>query len=108
MANEHHTKEPWVYGLAHPAKGEEQFRVFDANGYNVLAKVGGVPNTREEMEANAKRIVNCVNALEGMNPEEIPQLIEKIKLLLDGPKFQKEFPNSYYVLQSHIDKLEAK
>lgn len=35
-----------------------------------------------EAEANARRIVSCVNACKGINPEAVPQLVEALSEIL--------------------------
>ena len=37
----------------------------------------------EEHEANARRIVACVNACEGINPEAVPDLLAACELCLE-------------------------
>lgn len=39
---------------------------------------------RTEVEANAARIVACVNALEGMNPDALAKLVEAVQTIAAG------------------------
>ena len=90
-----HTKEPWrvVNCDAVPSDGENGLRLIEIragevfkspNKHNVAGYIdcGGKfvahCNTRADLEAeaNARRIVDCVNALAGLNPSGVAALIE--------------------------------
>lgn len=51
----------------------------------------------------AKRAVACVNALEGLNPEAIPKLLDAAKMACAHPITG----NWYTALQGAIEKLEG-
>lgn len=66
-----HTKEPWVQGdcsrnMIYAWKG--QVLVFTDDGYRIIVSCN--QNYPEEAEANARRIVACVNACAGMDDPE--------------------------------------
>lgn len=69
-----HTKEPWEYwendrtgfGVKMPRKKKTRF------GAEPYAVIGGFePDDRDEMIANARRIVACVNACAGISQETL-------------------------------------
>ena len=84
-----HTKEPWAV------------RAIGSEGYNVGREINATllalpihqrlresqPICRvdgfewETLKANAHRIVACVNACKGINPEAVPDLLEALKML---------------------------
>ena len=100
-----HTKEPWytidtcagsvwVYAKGEPILEPEAMP-------STLRKIGRsvrgffqVRGTRDcyredsdwwaEVEANAERIVACVNACEGINPEAVPVLLEALQEIAKG------------------------
>ncbi len=71
-----HTRGPWEHiepdnwhglaGLVRSAGGEDQIARVEIAGWKPNA-IGG---------ANGQRIVACVNACEGLNPEAVPLMIE--------------------------------
>ena len=67
-----HTKEPW--------RIEDRWNIL--SGERLVSNCGGfssnVKPVAEENEANAKRIIACVNALEGLNPEGIKDIADQI------------------------------
>ena len=90
-----HTKEPWriVNCDAVPSTNDDGLRLLEIRAGKTckVASKGNVAgyidcggkfvascNTRAdpEAEANARRIVSCVNALAGMNPDALAGLIE--------------------------------
>lgn len=73
-----HTKEPWSQGdgsrnMIYAWKG--QVLVFTDDGYRIIVSCN--QNYPEEAEANARRIVACVNALKGIDDPE--KFVEKAK-----------------------------
>lgn len=56
-----HTKEPWK--VQHPHAGQRGWEIADSSGLNQVSQ--------DVTEANALRIVACVNACEGMSNEEL-------------------------------------
>lgn len=78
-----HTQEPWRYfgGIfsAQMADGAPALYGVEKEGRksseNCIA--GLIP-----IEADAARIISCVNACQGLNPEAVPELLEACKLAL--------------------------
>lgn len=68
-----HTKEPWVYDNSD--NHSTMFYSDDATGSIIgeCAKYMFAPRPIEERKANARRIVACVNALEGLTTEQIEE-----------------------------------
>lgn len=79
--NTQHTPGPWkTRRFDDEAEGRHNFTVQAA-----LCEVARMSQVDEHIaEANARRIVACVNACEGINPEAVPELLEALGLLLDG------------------------
>lgn len=78
-----HTKEPWSHAYRENSKGMCAEEVFDTDG-NVIAtmawhqvKSGNVTTT--DREANAHRIVACVNACAGINTEKLTRWVDPIE-----------------------------
>lgn len=75
------TPEPWVIDYAN----REMFAVMDDDGiFKYLGACRPEDFSRSKVpsavsEANAARIVACVNALAGLNPEAVPAMVEAIK-----------------------------
>jgi len=57
-----HTKEPW-----HTGKGMLQLNIYDVDSHGVATAL----QHRIEAEANARRIVACVNACAGISNEQL-------------------------------------
>ena len=51
----------------------------------------GRANKRSEVEANARRIVACVNGCEGINPEAVPDLLEALKTIAKNAPTDADF-----------------
>ncbi len=78
-----HTPEPWEYGFDEYGgydccsagyiilSAEQHICTIDVGDYE--GKSNHIPN--EAAEANAERIVSCVNACAGINPEAVPELL---------------------------------
>lgn len=88
-----HTKGPWE-AIAHVQLNFNDYFSIVAPSPNdglqdTICYVNGkglFNATPETVKANAARIVACVNALEGMNPEGLKPLIEKLEGMVgDGP-----------------------
>ena len=84
-----HTPEPWKYiqsGQMIFAKcvggcgqRDSEFRLADVRGWGHLQ----YRKDGEQMQdANGKRIVSCVNALAGLNPEAVNGVVEALKQAL--------------------------
>ena len=52
----------------------------------------------ERAEANAERIVACINACEGINPAAVPDLLAACELVLDYKAGRGEFDFSHLTL----------
>ena len=67
-----HTKEPWVTGKWGDG----------SSGYgltNVIAPDSEVIIATDVIEGEATRIIACVNACAGINPEAVPDMVEALK-----------------------------
>lgn len=96
-----HTLEPWVFDdLEMKIKGSG-----DIEGRTVIANVSSRMDYSRGMNtqcANAERIVDCVNAMEGIqNPKNLRETWEAVKHLeLD------KYHNLKEVIQNMIDRLD--
>lgn len=73
MSDDKHTPEPWKVGkFGHS--------ITPSNGRGSICRFEGLRNMLQRYEANAKRIVNCVNACAGIDnpPEAIRKLVEVV------------------------------
>ena len=82
-----HTAGPWtVVPNTHHSRDLDLrsyiYSVKNANLYRCLAKIEVLHVGENEAEANAHRIVACVNACKGINPEAIPELLEALQLMV--------------------------
>lgn len=68
----------WKIGYDNDGNGHYSEWLEISSGQSLIAKLP-IYNNREEVEANAHRIVVCVNALEGINPEAVRGLLEWAK-----------------------------
>lgn len=96
MSTAKHTSEPWYYDGSWVSTVEGSFegdprgpdRPCNLYGGHRIATIDG-PQEQPEADANGQRIVSCVNALAGLNPEALPALIaaaeeaEKALLCID-------------------------
>lgn len=87
MSNSKHTLEPWDvywmttgYGYGGPRHvyvlGQEE-RVAKVLSMRRVGQTN--PSSRASVDANAERIVACVNALAGLNPEGMRELVEAVR-----------------------------
>lgn len=74
MSEVKHTPEPWMADL------EDYSSVVDSDGICVceMPPYTRSPN-REKARANAERIVACVNACRGINPEAVPLMLKTLQ-----------------------------
>lgn len=83
-----HTPEPWVSSVA--LSGSENDRGFDihADGKHIARVSPMIKNLRgdasTEAIANKDRILACVNACAGVNPEAVPDAVAALRDMLDG------------------------
>lgn len=75
-----HTPTEWEVGAGPHTRDRE---VFDNDGMLIADCRTNTRGAAEEC-ANAARIVACVNACEGINPEAVPELLEALKHALDS------------------------
>lgn len=98
-----HTPEPWAY-----QKVKQHFDITYTNPQwddTSLATTFYAGNEQQE-EANANRIVQCVNACAGIpGPEAIPEVIAALKCAIEDPQGNKA--NQRYYVQA-LAKLEGK
>ncbi len=76
-----HTKEPWEVAIIDDEEGRGEWYVIMADGI-IFARIPKLdPSTPEgkEFGANVCRIVACVNACAGINPEAVPDLLASVK-----------------------------
>ena len=77
--NTQHTPGPWKVSTANPyAVNTVSGGIATAHGTDDANYSEFFPST-EQAKANARRIVACVNACEGINPEAVPDLLEALK-----------------------------
>ncbi len=67
-----HTKEPWAVEMSEAPVGAP-FAWISAEPDGKYTGIAAV--TLEPAEANAARIVSCVNALDGLNPEAVADVV---------------------------------
>jgi len=100
-----HTKEPW--------KVEQSGKDMITDEYGTIITTGfESPFNDEICEANALRIVSCVNACSGLNPAAIPALVEAAELLVDFIPYDWPMPLGWNQvvndLRAALKKLEEK
>ena len=79
-----HTKEPWVF--RHERQGNRVRRFIRSTTSfvgDIACAFSGTTQGRsikaEEAEANAARIVSCVNALAGLNPDAVADVVAALE-----------------------------
>ncbi len=81
-----HTPEPWNVmfnydnNINEEAPGRHTIRSKD--GWNIARIWENIGNS--DSSANARRIVSCVNACAGINPEAVPDLVKALLGLIDA------------------------
>ena len=101
-----HTPEPWRFR----AMGSEGCRIFpDSGGKREDIKFIAMVNGRDfhTDQANAERIVACVNACKGINPEAAPELLEACKWALKECGAEAKEIGLFDVLGAAIAKAEG-
>lgn len=68
-----HTQEPWSLG---DFSTHGQY-IWDKRGKRIIAET--YPDEHQDFEANALRIVKCINACEGINPTIVPEMLPYIR-----------------------------
>ena len=90
-----HTLEPWEVDQIATIDDQNAFVRTGDNRIHLVADSPPAPNSSqvnndewwdaeekkcvEEVNANAQRIVDCVNACAGLNPKAVPRLLEALK-----------------------------
>lgn len=74
-----HTPEPWA--LRHDPMNPNP-RIFGSDGSLVVIISEGRAFAKQT-EANAARIVACVNSCKGINPEAVPELLEALRRIAE-------------------------
>ena len=104
-----HTPEPWeeYAGNIRTVEANEKY----GDGYRAefrrrpIADVVNIRGQEEVNKANAQRIVSCVNACKGINPEVVPELSEVLCIALtDLEQAQKE---THIDFRGSIDAIRA-
>lgn len=70
-----HTPEPWC-----KLNDCGTVKIWGPRGDCVAVNIG----CSCDNEANADRIISCVNACAGINPEAVPDVVEALRVLLEG------------------------
>lgn len=86
MADKEYTKTPWEYepdNIAYHDKNREGCFAGNIVGGAVRLNLCVMISDWLNGEANAQRIVDCVNACEGINPEAIPDMVEALKDIVE-------------------------
>ena len=100
-----HTLEPW--------KPDNNRRHIIGNGRDIARVFGAFEDN--EADANVSRIVACVNACQGLNPEAIPDLLAACKTIRDGACPNPEHPAfgfggpvpTYWFTENHLAEVKA-
>lgn len=73
-----HTSEPWeiIKRAGHPLK-------IGINNREIIATVFSteMQGSKANQQANAERIVDCVNGCKGINPEAVPELLAALEAI---------------------------
>lgn len=79
MSEAKHTPEPWDLSCLGAGEEIEALRITGPGDEEVIPPTYMDTPTEE----NFKRIVSCVNACEGLNPEAVPELVAKLEHILE-------------------------
>jgi hypothetical protein len=109
--NTKHTPEPWHVGCQNdypfiinqpPRPSTDD--IVDIPDVIVIAKPAEIPGNAATVVANAERIVACVNALAGLNPEAIKDVVEALEAVNSS---SRTYPHGIAKLMSALDQVEA-
>jgi len=78
MTKVSHTPEPWCIDRFHGRPGWIA-PLSNPDGKSICNIDGGSSYSDEVSEANAQRIVDCVNGCEGVNPAAAPELLQVLE-----------------------------
>ena len=81
MSESKHKPGPWIVGNGHPNMPGLSIFFHDTSKAGVWKRRVDDLNGRFSVE-DATRIVACVNACEGINPEAVPELLEALEAML--------------------------
>lgn len=83
-----HTKEPWILAAENCGQGRNinSGKDYIAHSIGYQRRPGSNQRTlsETEAEANAKRIVECVNALAGYNPAAVRECVEALRKMVSA------------------------
>jgi len=77
-----HTKEPWSW---RPHEDTGRPLIVNSDEYAIALVEGDdfLPINPAEEQANARRIIECVNACAGLNPETIKDLVKAAEVIVN-------------------------
>jgi hypothetical protein len=87
MEKQKHTQEPWETAerriIERPVRVMEHFAIAPQHGPTFAFLPAGRESSRTIQSANAERIVACVNALAGKNPDAIADVVVALAWLVE-------------------------
>lgn len=94
-----HTAEPWFFGS-----------VITAADHVGIAQIMDNPKwPNGEVEANAQRIVACVNACEGIaDPSVVPEMLEALRAVHNSLFLHSEYPKVCEQVDAAIARVEGR
>ena len=108
-----HTPGPWIvykpteYQEGHWRIGQDTITV--KQPYVAALRPMPSKNLHQVLKANADRIVACVNACEGINPEAVPMMLEALKATKDAYASHQLYDKCPLpLIKAAIDKAEEK
>lgn len=99
-----HTPEPW--SINEWPQGDAEIRI-GAVGYPRIAAVLLKYESINGQKANAERIVACVNACAGIDPEAIPLLMEALRDLIPHVLHYAAMPLAHSDAHKHAAQARA-
>ena len=108
-----HTPGPWTY---HHEPSLNRYAVrAEPFGTETILSISYWSRTpiwdRERAEADASRIVSCVNACDGINPEAVPELVKACEAFLASAASADESvaftANSLKIINNAVDSIGA-
>ena len=103
-----HTKGDWKVRIVQRSKSNRPDYICIIEGEKSKT-IAQICTSYPEYEANAERIVSCVNALQGLNPEAVKPMYEACKSIWEGYcKYNLDYGISLLAAISKLDTLLAK